>query len=489
MPGKNNGQKFRKMLRVAFWSVMTMWIGGRYAMANDSTDGVLRPGAFSLSWSGGLEYGSREMTFDGVDRFYFAKGDTINDRTQTGVGVFVLRLQNRDLEELKEVAQTLCDNDIQTGGPETYDPPSTFDVVCMDDGKVISRSGSQRLIPEKFRSRVFNAPLRLSEQAWENGRKLIKLDFRTESIERKDGIYIVSVRFINSGDRWIKFKTPDQWSGDSRNGGLAVAPFSEFGKMQPRDDWGFNLAGGRILNKGEFQGGEILLNPGESKDVKFQATPDNKIEKGVYEFSGVAFMRIEYEGYGWGLSTHIDFCPIKSRITFDHDYPSTPEEREQWERTHRENMSQRPVKPGQTFAEAGLYRAVRTSGAYRGLLLKPFKAGDVATTEPVTMPMDSEYAAGTNINGPVHWVWEASAPTPVKQWSFDIIEDTAQFCEPGVACPRSGRWVPRVMIGSGFGSEEYQYRLAGIVTLRRGETMPSIEGNGPKWEWVGVSNG
>ncbi|GAB7524488.1 hypothetical protein PBS_34750 [Paraburkholderia sp. 2C] len=458
-------------------------------MANDSTNGVLRPGAFSLSWSGGLQYGSREMSFDGVDRFYFAKGDTINDDTQTGVGVFVLRLQNHDLEELKEVARTLCDNDIQTGGPETYDPPSTFNVVCMGDGKVVSTSGSQRLIPEKFWSRVFDAPFRLSEEAWENGQKLIKLDFKTESIERKNGSYIVSVRFINSGERWIKFKTPDQWGGDTVRGTLGVAPFSKIGKIEPRDDWGFELAGKKLINQGDFPDGVVLLNPGDSRKLVFSATPDNKIAKGGYNLSGAAFMRIEYEGNGWGLSTKVDFRPIGNSIAFDHDYPSTPEEREQWERTHRENMSQRPVKPGQTFVEAGLYRAVRTSGASRGLLLKPFKAGDVATTEPVTMPMDSEYAAGTNISGPVHWVWEASAPTPVKQWSFDIIEDTAQFCEPGVACPRSGRWVPRVMIGSGFGVEEYQYRLAGIVTLRRGETMPSIEGSGPRWEWVGVSNG
>lgn len=458
-------------------------------MANDSNNGVLRPGAFSLSWSGGLEYGSREMTFDGEDKFYFARGDTINDDTQTGVGVFVLSLQNRDMEELKEVAQTLCADDIQSGGPETHDPAATFNVVCVDGGKAVSRSGSLRLIPEQYRNRVFDVPLRLSEQAQIDGRNLIKLDFKTESVEKKNGAYIVSVRFINSGGRWIKFKTPDQWTGDSRNGGLAVAPFSELGKMQPRDDWGFNLAGKRILNKNEFQNGQIFLNPGESKTLKLEAIPDNKILKGVYNLSGVAYMNIEYEGYGWGLSTHVDFCPIKSPINFDHDYPSTPEEREQWEKTHRENMSQRPVKPGQTFAEDGLYRALRTSGGYRGLLLKSFKVGEVAASEPVTMPMDSQYAAGDNISGLVQWLWEASAPTPITQWSFDIIDGTQQFCDPGAACPRSGRWVPRVTVGDSIRTEETHYQLAKMVTLRRGDAMPAIEGKYPQWEWVGVAHG
>jgi hypothetical protein len=179
-----------------------------------------------------------------------------------------------------------------------------------------------------------------------------------------------------------------------------------------------------------------------------------------------------------------------TRVIFDRDYPSTSEEREQWEAQHRADMSYWPVKPGQVFAEDGLYRAVRTDGGYLGLLLKPFKAGDVATTESVTMPMDSKHAAvGTNINGPVQWVWEASAPTPVKQWSFDLIDGTQQFCEPGVACPRSGRWVPRAMVGYSFGSQETQYQLSDVVTRRRGEPMPSIEGNYPSWEWVGVAHG
>lgn len=456
-------------------------------MANDSNSGVLRPGGFSLSWSGGLEYGSREMTFDGVDKFYFAKGDTINDDTQTGVGVFALSLQSRDLEELKGVAQTLCDEDVQSGGPETHDPAATFNVVCMDAAKPVSRSGSLRLIPEQFRHKIFDAPFRLSEQARIDGRKLIKLDFKTESVERKNGAYIVSVRFINSGDRWIKFKTPDQWAGNTTGGDLGVAPYSKFGKIEPRDDWGFALAGRKLINQDDFRDGVVLLNPGGSKTLIFSAIPDNKIAKGTYDFSGAAFMKIEYEGNGWGLSKKVDFRPIRNPITFDHDYPSTPQEREQWEKTHRENMSQWPVNPGATFAEDGLYRAVRTSGTSRSLMLKPFKAGEVATTDDVRMY--TEAASGTELNGPVQWVWEASAPTPVKQWSFDLTDGTQQFCEPGVACPRSGRWVPRVTVGSSMISQETRYQLAKMVTLRRGDPMPQIEGNYGEWEWVGVAHG
>ncbi len=424
------------------------------------------------------------MTFDGEGKFYFAKGDTINDETQTGVGVFVLNLQNRDVEELKAVAQTLCDSNIQTGGPETHDPAATFSVVCMDEGKVVSRSGSLRLIPESFRHKIFDAPLRLSERARTEGRKLIKLDFTTESVEYKDGRYIVSVRFINSGDRWIKFKTPDQWRGSTTGGDLGVAPFSEIGKMSPRDDWGFPLAGVKMVNQEDFHDGIVVVNPGSSKTLKFNVLPDNNITKGEYDFSGAAFMRIEYEGYGWGLSTQVDFRPIRTRITIDRDYPSTPEEREQYEKTHRENMSQWPVKPGETFPEDGLYRAVQMSGgvAFRSLQLTPFKAGDVAPTDGVKMFTES--ASGTVLNGRAQWLWVGSAPTPVKQWSPDLIDGTQQRCAAGDVCPRTGRWLARVHSGDW----NYRYDLAGIVTRKRGERMPGASGDSHHggWEWLGA---
>lgn len=457
-------------------------------MANDANNGVLRTGAFSLSWSGGLEYGSREMTFDGAGKFYFAKGDTINDDTQTGVGVFVLNVQNRDLEELKGVAQALCDRDIQTGGPETHDPAATFSVVCMEGGKAVSRSGSLRLIPERFRHQVFDAPRRLSERAWTEGGKLIKLDFTTESVEHKDGRYIVSVRFINSGDRWIKFKTPDQWKGTSLGGRLgvgAVSRISRDGRTEKVEGaWAFGLDGQTLSNQDRFPDGIVTLKPDSSETLKFQTKPDYQAVKGNFEFSGIAFMRIEYEGYGWGLSSQVDFKPIKAQITIDRDYPSTPEERQQWEARHRADMSFQPVKPGGTFPEDGLYRAVQMSGgvAVRSLQLMPFKAGDVATTDSATMFTAS--ASGAKLNGPAQWVWTASAPTPVKQWSPDVIDGTQHHSAAGEVCPRSGRWLARVHTGDW----KYRYDLAGIVTRKRGERMPDADDGSRHggWEWLGV---
>ncbi len=147
-------------------------------------------------------------------------------------------------------------------------------------------------------------------------------------------------------------------------------------------------------------------------------------------------------------------------------------------------MSSHPVNPGETFAEDGLYRAVRTTGngAYRSLQLKPFKAGDIAPTGNVKMLLDA--ADGIEFDGPVQWLWAGSAPTPVKQYSFDIVEETRQFCKPGAVCPRGGRWLPRVR--EGWNSTHYD--LTGIVTLRRGDTMPAVKraGDDADWEWIGV---
>jgi hypothetical protein len=477
--------KFSRIAQTARSVIATLIffsLGDSCVMANDFDNGSMKPSAFSISESGGLEYGARQMSFDGDGKFYFAKGDTINDVSHAGVGVFALNLQNSDVQQLKGVAQALCDKDIQTGGPETHDPAATFSVACLYENKVVQKSGSLRLIPERFRQHVFGAPLRLSEQARTNGQKIIKLDFTTTSIERKSTHYVVSIRFINSGDRWIKFKTPDQWPGNTLGGGLAVAPFSELGKMQPRDDWGINLAGKNLINKDEFKDGIVFIKPGESRILKFEAESDNKIVKGTYYISGVAYMNIEYEGYGWGLSTHVDFCPIKSHITFDQDYPSTPQEFEQWEATHRATLSSQPVRPGDTFAEDGLYRAVRTGyNTYRSLQLRPFKAGDVAPTNDVKMLASAD---GVELDGPVQWLWEGSAPTPIRPYSSDLIDATRQFCKPGAACPRSGRWLPRLRKGW----DSLHYNPTGIVTIRRGQTMPAVKGTGDDadWEWVGA---
>ncbi len=353
---RRKNEKRERYFSKAFVAWIVFIFMGNADVLAASESNVLRAGAFSLSWSADLKYGSRRFAFDGERKFYFSEGDTINDKDKKGIGVFSLVLQNSELQDLKIVARTLCDKDIQSGGPETTDPGVTFSVVCTgEDGTAVHRSGSMRLIPERFNRAIFDLPYELAERAWTQGSRIIKLDFETLTVERKGNHRVVAVRFINSGERWIRFKTPDQWGGSTTAGLLGVSAANVFNKNGQKEkvdnSWAFALGGGKLINQNGFEDGWVLLNAGESKILKFEVNPSVEALRGGYEFTGAAFMRIEYEGDGWGLATNVDFRPIKSRVNIDHDYPSTPQEREEWEKTHREKISQRPVKPDATLTE------------------------------------------------------------------------------------------------------------------------------------------
>jgi hypothetical protein len=403
--GAVNIALMRELFMTVIFLMSFFFLWSTKVMAADNKTSLGDGGKFTLLWSGGHDWGSREISFDGNRKFYYAIGDTLHSDSQTGVGAFQLDLQNADLEEVKTAANVLCDKSIQKDDLKTTDSPAIFSVTCFEEGAAVTKRGTLQAIPEDLKSKLYAITSRLSDKAYLEGNKLVKLDFSPYKVEYRDGKFIVSVRFVNSGIRWIKFTTPDQWQGVAWGGRLGIGAVSKIGSNgvseSVKGSWGFALGGQKLINRDEFHEGLVTLNPGESKILKFQTIPDNKASKGEYEFSGVAFMNIECEGGGAALSGLVVLGPIKTRVTIDRDYPSTPEEREQWEATHRASMSSQPVKPGETFAEDGLYRAVTLiSGVrYRSLQVAPFKAGDVATTENVKMPMEN--GNGININGPV----------------------------------------------------------------------------------------
>lgn len=237
-----------------------------------------------------------------------------------------------------------------------------------------------------------------------------------------------------------------------------------------------------LTNADEFPDGIVKLNPGEGRELIFKSLPNYTAEAGEYEFLGLSFMRISYEGHGWGLSEQVDFKPIATRIKIDQDYPATVEEREQWELEHRKLMLDRSVEPREKFSEDGLYRAVLLdSSVSRSLQLRVFRRGDVAPKENIKMPMESGH--GQQLDGKVRWLWEGSAPTPVNQHSSELIDGTQQFIKPGMPAPRSGRWLPRFGQGRAVSADDE----AGIVEVRRGQTMPGLNtfGGDAGWEWIG----
>ena len=427
-------------------------------------------------------YGNNEISVSG-DVLTVQIGDSDGNRNISGVGIYQLRLLNQNLEDAKQLAKLLC---------SPKDPnsdvtlPTLYGAKC--DGEMRSSHISDFSRPVV--TQIVQLVDSLTNAGVQDGKKLVKLDLSLESIDREKDGFLVSFRFVNNGDHPITFKTPDRWN--TRMGRdmdiLGVNGYRVGSPGNDEDQLALALAGQLLSDPKQFSNGEINLAPHSFVLLKMKTSSIEKFSAGAYDLNIGAFMDIKVIGIQSSLlrvDFHSDYKK-PTRITFDRDYPSTPEEREQWEATRKADMSWQPVKPGETFAEDGLYRAVTLiSGVrYRSLQLTPFKAGDVATTENVKMLMEN----GNGINGPVQWEWQATAPTPVKQYSFDMIEDTQQFCAPGSTCPRSGRWVARISAVSNYLSPEYRHDLSSLVALRRGQPMPSIRDAGARtdWEWVGA---
>ncbi|WP_250500186.1 hypothetical protein [Caballeronia sp. GAWG1-5s-s] len=455
--------------------VLLLFLGHAYAATVKAENQFMQ---FSYTTNGAADgsinrFGNNEVSVSG-DVLRVQIGDSLMDRNITGVGIYELKLQSEDLNAARKFAELLC-------SPKASSPgiPTTDLYIAKCNGALKSSFASD--FSREMAIEISELVGRLTNAGFKNGRQLVKLDVSLLSIERANDAFLVSVRFTNGGDYPITFKTPDKW--DSRIGkdtlGVSDAKSGMGGKF------GLDLVGQPLVDPADFPDGEISLAPHSAAVLRVKTTNIGSFAAGTYDLHASAFMSIKVVGIESSL-LYVDFhsdYKDPTRITFDRNYPSTPEERENWERIHRAELSWWPVKPGQTFGEDGLYRAVRLAdnGAYRSLQLVPFKAGDIATTENVKMLMAS--ASGAELNGPVQWLWEGSAPTPVKQWSSETIEGTKQFCKAGEVCPRSGRWLPRIRSGSS--SKALRYDLAGIVTMRQGQRMPA-RNDGAEWEWLGV---
>ncbi|MET3217207.1 UNVERIFIED_ORG: hypothetical protein ABIC48_004991 [Burkholderia territorii] len=423
----------------------------------------------------GNAYGNNSVSVSG-DMLQVQIGDSDGKRNINGVGIYEMKLNGENLEVAKQMAELLCSGKAAEGGVMV---PILYSARCGDE----IHHGYLSNFDRDVRLKVSSIAALLTDVGVLAGRKIVKLDVSLVSIDRAVDGFLVSLKFDNSGSYPIQFETPDRWEGKMGKYMDILAVTDSQGRASPKI--GFALAGEPLADPTQFAGGKVIINPHSAVVVKMKTSKVLRFTAGTYDLHAGAFMNIKVVGIESSLlrvDFHSDYTK-PTRITFDHDYPSTPQEREQWETYHRARLSYFPVKPGQTFKEDGLYRAVRSdSAAHRSLQLVPFKAGDVATTERVKMLMEG--GDGISLDGPVEWLWEGSAPTPVKEYSFDTIEETQQFSPSGVPCPRSGRWLPRVR--EGWNSTRYD--PTGIVTLRYGQTMPVLKGTGNEvdWEWIGA---
>jgi hypothetical protein len=438
---------------------------------NVSTEG--RPMQFSYTTNGAAgisinKYGNNEVSVSG-DLLRVQIGDSARNINIGGVGIYELKLSGANLESARQMAELLCspkdpDSDVTL--------PDLYIVKCGEEMRSSSVGDFNRAVLVKI-SGLMN---RLKNLGVQSGRKLVKFDVSLISIDRARDGFFVSVRFINGGDYPIKFKTPDRWDTGMGKDSLGVSDT----KSGMSAKFGLGLAGQSLVEPAQFPDGEINLAPHSAVDLKIKTNNINKFSAGTYDLYAGAFMSMEVIGIQSSL-LYVDFhsdYENPTRITFDRDYPSTPQEREQWEATRRRAMSWQPVNPGEAFPEDGLYRAIRTGSGARSLQVQPFKAGDVATTDNVRLLS----ASGEYLDGPMQWVWEASPPVPGPQ-PFTIMAGTEQFIKAGAVCPRSGRWIAR------FRTHDWKYGhdLSQIVAVAQGKPMPPIrDGANADWEWLGV---
>ncbi|CAB3771507.1 hypothetical protein LMG29542_06622 [Paraburkholderia humisilvae] len=216
--------------------------------------------------------------------------------------------------------------------------------------------------------------------------------------------------------------------------------------------------------------------------------PDAKVPRGTYRLNVFVVTNARAPDVIPSLG-YVDFHSDRSKpatVTFDHDYPSTPGERENYEAQKREAMSSQPVYPGEQFAETGRYRLV-PNAVQRSRFLQRFSAGELA----LGMADLAKFVGTANIEDErgqkirvidegYGWVWEADSLPDV--FAPDI------RCDPGEPCPRSGCWFARVKSNITFFT--YDDSLDEVIQCRAGQIMPTSRKfpacDRLRWEWIGA---
>jgi hypothetical protein len=409
--------------------------------------------AFSLSWPGHFEYGSRN--FEVKDHLLtYMIADTLDEDGIFGIGIFEVPTRELGEKNVEEVFTALCADNNQTGESTLVDQDALFATTCEKNGVSTQRGGSlHRLPPESYRliGKSANEWQTIAQQI---GSKQLKLDASVSSITPEKAGFKVSIDFINGGDTFVSFSTPDNWGGTKLDGRLGT------GSDGDGNEWRFPLTGIALTNAKEFPGNKVIIPPRSRKTLSMIVTPREKAKAGTYDFVGNVFMTLEYELEGKKNTMRADYRLIPKRITIDRDYPSTPAEWKEYEERKAKEVSS--LRPGANVAEAGFYRAVSVFGP-RAPFLTALQPG---TSAPMLNPNEWD-----------QWEWEADLARPVK-------------CAPGEACPREGRWTPRVANYRDHAQGDLIYS-AHERRFRVGDNFPAVDaGNDAArslyWEWLGA---
>lgn len=445
--------------------------------------------SFSVRYFGGQRYASNGMAVWMSGRIRMGLSDTVGMNDFKGVGVIETQLSSDDLKEAKDIHRQMCRAIAENPStePQWFGGYSGFSVRCLEQGQIVRRQGDLSRLPQdlSFRAKRFEKTVIYNYRNAE--RPLVKFDVAVNNVERRGHRFLVSINFINSGRYAVSMKSPDQW----REGfpyRLSIGSTRTDGE----GEWKADLAGLPLENKAEFSleeikmpGGGIdaYLNipAGHSITLKFLAVPDGKVPRGTYRFSALVDAGLDSD-IPYPTLGRVTFTsdPAKSAtITFDRDYPSTPEEWNDYEARQRAKLSSQPVAPGQAFTEAGHYRLVSTSGQSSRFVFD-FREGAVAPERK-----DEADEHGKPLRGQLSWLWEA-----------DLARKT--IASPKEPCPREGRWIACDWQMSKCGTEQYRIFPKFAGTYQAGDVLPVVEDppiikgfdgvvyRYAIWKWVGA---
>ncbi|MEW9586310.1 hypothetical protein [Paraburkholderia sp. DGU8] len=444
---------------------------GGFAMSGNALAGgsEINEDAFAVTSTIDHQYGINSVgVYPSTGKIRLGLSDTFG-MDFVGAGILDSQLSPDDLKLAKDIHHQLCQAAVEKPPTELQvDPMMNFSLRCVTDGKTEAYQGRLGELPKKLAFLLDDFRKNSLKRYANSGRVIVKYDAAVSDVQRQKDKFLVSIKFTNSGRYPIRMATPDQWN---KRGGerLDISGFHTGGNAQ----WRTDLAGLPVLNKGDYPV-EIIALPmdksitmvtipeGGTVTYKFLATPAGKVPAGTYEFGALVATDIYADGVfpGMGRVNFVSDRTKPARVTFDTDYPSTPDEWKNYEAHQREKMSSQPVSPGAAVTKPGYYRKVSASGE-RGQFVVGLMKGEQTPT--LDRPFD-------------HWAWDADLALPAR-------------CKSSEPCPREGRWVARTMTMGSADADvthpEFERRM------RAGEIAPDLSTLGGMvpyhyWQWLGV---
>ncbi|VWC51853.1 hypothetical protein [Burkholderia lata] len=248
-------------------------------------------------------YGNNSVSVSG-DVMRVQIGDSDGDRNINGVGIYEMKLNGKNMETAKQIVELLCSSKEAEGGMII---PIIYGVRC---GGAI-RHGYLSNLGRDARIKVSDLVEILTNAGVQAGHKLVKLDVSIVSIDRAVNGFLVSLKFDNSGDYPIHFKTPDRWEGKMGKYMDILAVTDSQGGVSSKI--GFALAGQPLADPTQFPSGEVILGPHSAVVLKIKTSRVTRFAAGAYDLYAGAFMSIKVTGIESSL-LRVDFEPIRTFV-------------------------------------------------------------------------------------------------------------------------------------------------------------------------------